>query len=40
MAMILQEYGGPTGELAAVVTLLGAAVSDYDATRGAPQGAG
>jgi len=41
MATILQEYGGPTEELAAVVALLGAAVNDYDpASRGAPQGAG
>jgi hypothetical protein len=39
MAVILQEYGGPTDELAAVVTLLATAVNDYDA-RGAPQGAG
>jgi len=39
MAVILQEYGGPADELAAVVTRLGTAVSDYD-SRGAPQGAG
>ena len=39
MATILQEYGGPPGELAAVVAELAAAVSAYD-SRGAPQGAG
>jgi DNA-binding MarR family transcriptional regulator len=36
MATILREYAGPPGELAAVVSLLAAAVSDYDTRLGVP----
>ncbi|HEY2667010.1 MAG TPA: MarR family transcriptional regulator [Actinomycetota bacterium] len=39
MAAILQEYAGPSDELAAAVSMLAAAVNDYDALRGVPQGA-